>query len=169
MIGKSRELPTNNHVQPLDLAQVRSVLDDVLVGRQEDLELTHTEVLLECTTLGRIALVRDHPNRGCPLGELSRPVGHRREGYNDKVWSSLSFHLNEERDKRDRLDCFSETLRAISVLGATKDGERTIYHLVCEDTIKPVVVQADHPLQAFHLVLLESTANKDARLLDDLL
>ena len=97
-------------MQPLNLAKVGSVLDDVLVRGQEDLELTHSEVLLKRTTLGRITLVRDHPDRGCPLGELTRPVGHGREWHDDEVRASLSLHFNEEGNEGNRLDSLSETL-----------------------------------------------------------
>ena len=46
---------------------------------------------------------------------------------------------------------------------------RHIYHLVCQDTVELVVIQADHPLQALELILLERTSNQDTRLLRDLL
>ena len=37
---------TDNHVQPFDLAQNRSVLDDILISRQQDLEMTRPQFSL---------------------------------------------------------------------------------------------------------------------------
>ena len=100
----------DNHVDPLDLTQNWSILDDILVGRQEDLELARAHIALEHTTLGGVALVRDGLNGGSPLGELSGPIGHGGQGDDDEVGSSLPFHLDQEGNERDGLDGFTETL-----------------------------------------------------------
>ena len=48
-----------------------------------------------------------------------------------------------------------------------KDEEA--YHLIGQDTVQPVVIQADHPLQALDLVLLELPTSEHLGLLEDLL
>ena len=53
---------TNDHVEPLDLAKVWAILDDVLVCCEDDLEVVCTKLALQGATLGRVAFVRDHPD-----------------------------------------------------------------------------------------------------------
>ena len=69
---------TDDHVHPLQSTEDRSVLDDVLVRREHDLEVIRPELRLQHLALRRVALVRDHLHARRPLGKLARPVGHRR-------------------------------------------------------------------------------------------
>ena len=94
-------LRTNNHVHPAQSAKRRSILDDILICRQQNLELAHPDFLHESTTLGRVAFVRDHLDARSPLCEFARPVRHRRERDDDKVWATLLLHLDEEGDEGD--------------------------------------------------------------------
>ena len=111
-------LRTNDDVEPLDPAQVDTVLDDVLVRGQQDLEVARPEVALQALTLRGVTLVRDRPHAWRPLSELARPVGHRRERYDNEVRAALFLGLDEERDERDCLDSLAETLSpTASVLG----------------------------------------------------
>ena len=97
-------------MQPPLLAQNRTVLNDVLVRRQQDVELTHTNVVLQRTTLRWVALITDRLHRGGPLCELAHPICYCREGDDDEIQATVTLHLDEERDERNRLDGLSETL-----------------------------------------------------------
>lgn len=37
---------TNDHVDPFDLGEDRAILDDALIGGQQDLDLTHAQLCL---------------------------------------------------------------------------------------------------------------------------
>ena len=89
---------------------MRAVLDNVLVRREEDLELAHLQLVLEGATGCGVALVGDDPDRRGPLGELAGPVGERRERDDDEVRATLALDLDEEGNERDSLDSLSETL-----------------------------------------------------------
>lgn len=101
---------TDDHVYPLQLAQMRSVLDDVFIRRQHDLKVSHPQLLLQLSSLGWVSFVCDHLDGRRPLGEFSGPVSHGRERDNDEIRPPLLFHFNQEGDKGDRLDGFAETL-----------------------------------------------------------
>jgi hypothetical protein len=49
-------------MEPLDFAKVRTILDNVLVCGEEDLEVVRAKLALQGATLGRVAFVRDHPD-----------------------------------------------------------------------------------------------------------
>ena len=97
-------------MNPSNLSQDWSVLDDVLIRREQHLELAHPDLVLQRTTLLRVALVRDHIHTRCPLRKLAGPICHGRQRDNDEVRATLLLGLDEERDQRDRLDSLSETL-----------------------------------------------------------
>ena len=100
----------DDHMDPLDLGEEGTILDDVLVRREEDLEAALTNLPLRLLALRRRALVRDHLDRRRPLFELHDPVGHRRERDDDEEGAVLLLRLDKERDERDCLDRLAESL-----------------------------------------------------------
>ena len=68
----------DDDVLPLQLAEGRLIVENVLVGREDDVELLVLEELREGRPLVLLALVCDDTNRGRPLLELVNPVldGH---------------------------------------------------------------------------------------------
>ena len=103
---------TDDHVDPLHPAEVNSILDDVLVRREHDLEVIRPELRLQHLALRRVALIRDHLDTRRPLCKLARPVRHRRERHDDEVRPALLLDLDEVGDERDRLNRLAETLFA---------------------------------------------------------
>jgi hypothetical protein len=97
-------------MHPFILAQDWSILGDIPVSCKQDLELAHSDFILQLTTLQRIAFLHDHPHRWRPLCKFGRPIRHDRQQHNSEVRSMLLVHLNKECYKRDCLDCFTETL-----------------------------------------------------------
>jgi hypothetical protein len=65
---------TDDHMNPLDLAQDWTVLDNVLVRCEQHLKLTIAQLALQHPSLGRVAFVRNGLNLGCPFCELTRPI-----------------------------------------------------------------------------------------------
>ena len=100
-------------MHPLHATEDGPILDDVLVRREQDLELARANLVLQRTPLGRVALVGDHFDPRRPLGEFARPVRHGRERDNDEVRAPLLLDLDQEGNKRDRLDRFAEALQTL--------------------------------------------------------
>lgn len=103
----------DDHVHPLDFGEERSVLDDVFVRREEDLEVALSNLPLRLLPLRWRTFVRDHLDRGRPLFKLHDPVGHRREGDDDEEGAVLLLRFDEERDEGDGLDRFPESLQSM--------------------------------------------------------
>ena len=141
----------DDHVQPLDFTQDRSVLDDKLVRGEENLELPAADLLRVVLTLVRRSLVHDARDRWRPLFELVVPVRQGTERHDDQEGARLLLLLNEVRDERDSLDSFAET------------------HLVGKNTVQVVVVERNHPLKTLELVILERATNQVGRLCRDFL
>lgn len=100
----------DDHVQPLDLGQKWSILDDVLVSRQENLEVPLSDLLLCRFTLSRSSFVRDDSDGRSPSFEFGNPVRHRRERDDDEVGTGLLLVFDEVRDERESLNRLPETL-----------------------------------------------------------
>lgn len=85
---------------PLNLTQHWPIFDDVLISGQKHLKLTVSK-LLSLDLLAHVggAFVKDHFDARCPFFKLNRPIGHRREGNDDKIWSWLLFVLDEPSDQ----------------------------------------------------------------------
>ncbi len=115
---------TDYHMNPLHSTQDRAVLNDILIGSEKNLELSHADLILQTTSLCGITLVGDHVDAGRPLCELVRPIRHGRQGHNDEVWTTLPLDLYEERDQRDGLDGLAETLQEATVRSNIKAKER---------------------------------------------
>lgn len=141
----------NDHVDPLVPGEQRSILDDVLVRREQDLEVALTDLPSCRFALHRCAFVSDDLDRGSPFLELHDPVRHRRQRDNDEEGPILLLHLDQVREKRDRLNGFAET------------------HLVRENAVDVIVVERHHPFETFDLVLFQFATNKDRRLRFDFL
>lgn len=100
----------NDHMDPLDLSQEGSILDDVFVSRQENLESTGSNFVLRLFSLRRRSFVRNHLDGWCPLFEFHDPIRHSRERNNDEERSVLLLRLDEESDEGDRLNSLSKSL-----------------------------------------------------------
>ena len=96
-LPQSKKL-TNNHVCPTILAEHRPILDDVLVGGEEDLEIT-TQLILQLPTSVWRPFVRDNLQHRHPFGELKGPVHECRQGHNDEVRPAFTLALVEEGDE----------------------------------------------------------------------
>ena len=81
----------DNDILPVEFAESRLVIQDVLVCGEHDVELFVLEELGKGRTLVLLALVCDDTNRRCPLLELVYPVrdGHERDY--DEVRTFISF------------------------------------------------------------------------------
>ena len=97
----------DNHMNPLNLRQQLSVLDDIFVRREEDLEISVLDFDLSSASLGGRTFVRDHSNGRGPFLELHDPVWHCRQRDDDEERSILLFRFDEESDESDRLNSFS--------------------------------------------------------------
>lgn len=111
--------PTNDHVRPTILAKHRPILDDVLVGGEEDLEIS-TQLILQLPTSIRGPFVRDNLQHRHPFGKLKGPVHECRQGYNDEVWPAFTLALVEEGDERNGLDSFTHYIIANKMSDALK-------------------------------------------------
>ena len=107
--------PTNDHVCPTILAKHRPILDDVLVGGEEDLELS-TQLILQLPTSVRGSFVRDNLEHRHPFGKLKGPVHERRQGHNDEVRPTFTLALVEEGDERDGLDSLTNYINANKIM-----------------------------------------------------
>ena len=76
---------TDDHLQPPLLGQDRAILDDVLVRRQQHMELAHADLVLQRASMLRVAFLTDCTDRGRPVRELPRPVRHGRKRYSDEI------------------------------------------------------------------------------------
>lgn len=141
----------DDDVLPLDLAQSRLVVQDVLVSSQHDVELFVFQMLRENRTLILLPLVGDYSDRRRPSFELTHPVVDRCKRHNNQERSFVALVADQISEERYSLDGFAET------------------HFICENAIQVVVVQRNHPVEAEHLVLFELAALKQMRLLCDVL
>ena len=103
-------------MHPFESTQDRSVFDDILVGCQQYLEIPRADFALQTSSLQWVALVGDHLDSGSPLGKLTGPICHGREGDDDEVRAALLLALDEEGDEGNGLDGLSETLQTKSKL-----------------------------------------------------
>lgn len=81
-----------------------------LHGKRTNLVLAQAEVVLKDLALTRITLVRNYLDRRRPFSEFSTPIGHRAQGHNDEVRSTLTFRLDEEGDQGNGLNRLAQTL-----------------------------------------------------------
>ena len=100
----------DNHVDPLDLAKEWSLLDDVFVGSEADLEVHGPEPGIGLLSSNRRALEDDEADGRCPALKLHLPVGECREGDNDDEGTGLAFLFDKVAEEGDGLDGFTETL-----------------------------------------------------------
>jgi hypothetical protein len=116
----------NDHVHPFDLPQDWPIFDDVLVGCQDNLITSGPQLILEVPTDCRRAFVGEQRYRWCPFKEFSSPICNGRQRNNDEVRAGDLFSLNEECDKRNCLDGFSETLTLLLAGYTLQHREPTI-------------------------------------------
>ena len=100
----------DDHMDPIQPTENRSIFDDVLVSGKQDLELADPGIVLQRFPLSRVTLVRYRLDTRSPLRKLSGPIRHRGKRYNDEIWPMLAFRFDEEGDERDSLNCFAKTL-----------------------------------------------------------
>lgn len=67
----------NDHVQPFDFAEKRSILDDVFKSRQQHLETALPNLHLKVASHLWRAFVNNLCNGGRPLVEFQIPIGQR--------------------------------------------------------------------------------------------
>mmetsp|Transcript_27928 Transcript_27928/g.26964 ORF Transcript_27928/g.26964 Transcript_27928/m.26964 type:complete len:446 (-) Transcript_27928:715-2052(-) len=141
----------HDDVLPGDLAEGGLVVEDVLVGGDDHMELIILEVLSQEGPLMLLALVDDLPDAGGPLVELHDPVGDDREGHHNQERALAALALDEVREQGDGLDGLAQP------------------HLVRQDPIQVIVEQTHHPVQPYHLVRLQHPPTQQLRLSHDLL
>ena len=81
----------DNDILPVEFAESRFVVKDVLICGEHDVELFVLEELRKGRTLVLLALVCDDANRRRPLLELVYPVRDGHERYHDEVRTFISF------------------------------------------------------------------------------
>jgi hypothetical protein len=82
----------------------------------------------------------------------------------DSVWIVLPRPWISERKKERERYRWSQRRPLFQLRLKAKTRKLETDHLVCENSVEPVVVQADHPLETLDLVLLELASDEDARL-----
>jgi len=97
-------------VHPFQLTQNISILDNILVRRQEHLELPSSNLALQRPADSGRPFVDESRNRRRPLLELHRPIGQSRERDNDEIRPGLTLTFNQERNERYGLNGFSQSL-----------------------------------------------------------
>ena len=97
-------------MDPFDLGQQRSFLDDILVGSHTDLEIARSDSTILFLSLEWTTFENDTSNGRCPSFKLEGPIGQCRQRNEDEERTGLTFLFNQVGDERDCLDCFSETL-----------------------------------------------------------
>lgn len=100
----------DDHVNPLDPAQKRPLLDNVLVRRQTHLEVDGTQARIGLSTDSRRSLEDKSTNGRSPALKLHGPVGKGGKRDDDKEGTRLLLFFNEVSDQRYCLDSFTKTL-----------------------------------------------------------
>lgn len=169
--------------QPDDLGQdrvdildpMRLINDDVLPGQLFErgfLALadlvrsdTHIEPLSQDRLLangGTLILVTaedDCAEARDPVRKLARPVVERRFGHDNQVRAGdIAVNL-QVAEKRDCLERLAETLFRHSIqYSMSAAGSKPSYHLVGQNPVDTVVVQADHPVETLDLIVSHLSA-----------
>lgn len=114
-----------DNVLPVNLAESRLVVQNILVGGQHHIELIIFEMLSEDRTLAFLALVDDNSDIRSPGGELFHPVVNRSEGHYSQERSVIPFLTNEVGEERNSLYSLTQA------------------HLVSQNSIKVIVVKGN--------------------------
>eukprot|EP00968_Pinguiococcus_pyrenoidosus_P021741 scaffold2908_cov257-Pinguiococcus_pyrenoidosus.AAC.2 len=130
----------DDHVAPGELGEGSPLPIGDLVGRDHDIPLSIVAVvglqniLDEVLALFSGAVEADHAKRRTPPRELVHPVAEGGLGDQDDVRASDVLVLHHVAQDADRLQRLAES------------------HLVRQDAVDAVLVQANHPVQALKLV-----------------
>ncbi|PPQ66781.1 hypothetical protein CVT26_009767 [Gymnopilus dilepis] len=117
-------------------------------------------------------LGEDEVEQGPELGEVVLQGGSGEEEAVAGVVRTTLRRVALVRDDPDARSPLGELARPVGHGGEGHDdevGPALALGLDEEDTVEPVVVQADHPLETLELILFQPATDKNARLLSDLL
>jgi hypothetical protein len=137
----------DNDVLPRHLTQGRLIIEDVLVGSEDDMEFVIFEMLSQQRPLLLLTLIDNLADTGSPLVKLHAPVRDCGQRDYHQERSLITLRLNQMTEEGDRLNSLSQT------------------HFISEDAIQIVVVQTDKPVETYHLIRLELAALDHLRLL----
>ena len=140
----------NDDKLPLDFAQSRLVVQDVLIGGQDDIKLFALQICRQNRSFSFGSPIDDHFDRGSPFSKFTFPIRNCGERNHHKVGSLIPFVSNQIREKTNCLDRFPQA------------------HLICQYAIQIVIVQRNHPIKALELILLELATFEQVRLFSDL-
>ena len=105
----------DDHVLPVDFAEDRLVLHDVLVGGEEDVHLVGFDLRGKLLPHHGSAAVGAHDHGGGPFVEFQLPVGQRGEGHDDEKGAGISLGLHQIGHQADRLSMERKT----NIIGLT--------------------------------------------------
>lgn len=113
----------DDNVLPDELGKDSLIVHDVLVSRDEDIELLTVNDLGQQGSLRFLTLVNDNFDIWRPLLELQGPIGYRRQRNDDQEWPIVVLDLDEMRKKSDGLNGFTKT------------------HFICQNTVQIIIIQ----------------------------
>ena len=103
----------DGEVLPSDVTELCAVLENELVGGDEDVELDlfgRAELVLsDHGSTGTVANVSESVEVGSPMLQLAHPCGQRGEGHNDEEGAVLVAGMEEVREEGDGLNSLAET------------------------------------------------------------
>lgn len=133
----------NDHMDPSDFTQNGAVFDDIFKRGQQDLEAAVFNVMLQGATDIRRAFVDNGGNRRGPFFKFQSPIGqssvHRSSQYHDITgWTKIR-HLRERNNDQEGSILFLVFNKICNQTNGLNSFTKT--HLVCQDSIKVIVIQ----------------------------
>ena len=99
----------NDNVLPVKFAKCALVVKDVLVGRDDDVELLVLQELGQLWSFVLLAFVGDDTNGRGPLLELINPILDGDKGNYDQEWSFIALVTNQVGEQGDCLYRLAKT------------------------------------------------------------
>lgn len=99
----------DDDILPLDFTKGRLVVQNVLVGGEDDVKLLILEVLSEDRSFVLLAFVRNDADRWRPSFKLAHPVIDRRQWNHDQERPFVPLVSNQVRKEGNRLNRLAKT------------------------------------------------------------
>lgn len=107
-----------------------------------------SQLVLQITADIWEALVGDYHKAGCPFREFKTPVRQGGKRNDDEIGTWFVLTFDQVGDKRDCLNGFAKPEKKVLSTIIHPQLCEDIPHLICQNTVQLVVVQAHHPLQS---------------------